>query len=91
MKTKDTAPLQALPNESRAMTAQALRRSFQETRTLDIAKDEHTATTFDNFTTLALVVRDRLMARWSRTQQSYHKRNLKRVYYLSMEFMLASS
>ena len=87
MKIKD--PLAAIPKEKLgAATVQDLRRSFQRTRTLAVAKDEYTATPFDNFTTLALIVRDRMMERWIKTQQRYHKQNSKRVYYFSMEFLL---
>ncbi len=65
-----------------------LQRSFHEKRTLSLAKDRYTATDHDNFTSAALTVRDRLFKRWISTQQDYHKKNLKRVYYLSMEFLL---
>ena len=37
-----------------------------------VAKDEHTATTFDVYQALAYAVRDRLMERWFRTQSAYY-------------------
>src|SRR5207302_9264260 len=37
---------------------------------------------------LALTVRDRLIERWIATQQRYYKRDAKRVYYLSAEFLM---
>ena len=37
---------------------------------------------------LARAVRDRVIERWMATQQAHHKRNVKRVYYLSLEFLM---
>ena len=53
-----------------------------------VAKDEHTATEFDVYEALAHAVRDRLMERWFRTQSAYYHADAKRVYYLSLEFLL---
>jgi starch phosphorylase len=71
-----------------AVSVEDLQQSFQDKRTYSMAKDEYTATPYDNFTALALVVRDQMTGRWIKTQQRYHKQNVKRVYYLSMEFLL---
>jgi len=56
-----------------------------------LAKDRYSATDHDRFLALAYAVRDRLMERWIRTQQAYHERNVKRVYYLSLEFLIGRS
>ena len=40
---------------------------------------------------LAHSVRDILSQRWVRTESTYHQRNPKRVYYLSMEFLIGRS
>jgi starch phosphorylase len=53
-----------------------------------IAKDQNTATDFDVYQGLALAVRDRLMERWFKTQSTYYHQDAKRVYYLSMEFLM---
>ncbi|HEV3141116.1 MAG TPA: glycogen/starch/alpha-glucan phosphorylase, partial [Vicinamibacterales bacterium] len=53
-----------------------------------IAKDEHTATDFDIYQALAYAVRDRLVERWFHTQSAYYKADAKRVYYLSLEFLM---
>jgi starch phosphorylase len=53
-----------------------------------VAKDEHTATSFDVYRAAAHAVRDRLMERWFRTQSTYYRADAKRVYYLSLEFLL---
>jgi len=36
-------------------------------------------------------VRDRLIDRWIKTQQTYYKQNVKRIYYLSLEFLMGRS
>lgn len=53
-----------------------------------LAKDQYTATDQDKYYALALAVRDRLIDRWLKTQQTYHTKNVKRVAYLSLEFMI---
>ncbi|MEA2326309.1 MAG: glycogen phosphorylase, partial [Thermoanaerobaculia bacterium] len=53
-----------------------------------IARDQYNATELDSFHALAYAVRDRLMERWFATQDAYYKRDVKRVYYLSLEFLL---
>lgn len=70
------------------MTKEAIKLSFQHNREYTLSKDKYTATMHDNFLALSLAVRDRLVERWIRTQQSYHKKNVRRVYYLSMEFLI---
>ena len=42
----------------------------------------------DKFEAIAHSVRDVLSQRWVKTEQTYNQRNAKRVYYLSMEFLL---
>jgi starch phosphorylase len=44
-----------------------------------------------HFWSLARVIRDLLAQRWLRTKQTYHRENPKRVYYLSMEFLIGRS
>ncbi|MDP2785117.1 MAG: glycogen/starch/alpha-glucan phosphorylase [Sulfurimicrobium sp.] len=56
-----------------------------------IGKDPITATERDWFFTLANVVRDRLIERWMETMRRYYEHDAKRVYYLSMEFLIGRS
>src|SRR5208283_1477387 len=70
------------------MTHEALRLSFQVKRQYALSKDQYTATAHDNYLALSLAIRDRLIERWIITQQGYHKKNVRRVYYLSMEFLI---
>ncbi|MDD3905115.1 MAG: glycogen/starch/alpha-glucan phosphorylase [Candidatus Omnitrophica bacterium] len=70
------------------MTKDGLKLSFIANREYNLAKDKYTATLRDDFMATAIAVRDRLVDRWMVTQEKYHDENLKRVYYLSMEFLI---
>jgi starch phosphorylase len=70
------------------MTKQALKLSFQTNRQYTLSKDQYTATMHDNYMALSMAIRDRLVERWIKTQQGYHEKNVRRVYYLSMEFLI---
>src|SRR5947209_1911004 len=71
------------PNE-----AAAVLHSFTNHLLYSLAKDQYSATARDRFMPLALTVRDRLIERWIATQQRYYRREAKRVYYLSAEFLM---
>ncbi|MFA6002648.1 MAG: glycogen/starch/alpha-glucan phosphorylase [Elusimicrobiota bacterium] len=81
-------PLPAGTHLRNGLSTECIKQSFLECRAFILAKDEYTATPFDNFMTTAYAVRDRMIERWIKTQQRYHKQNMKRVYYLSMEFLI---
>ena len=49
------------------------------------------ATPRDKFEAVARSVRDLLSQRWIKTEQTYQTRNAKRVYYLSLEFLMGRS
>jgi starch phosphorylase len=55
------------------------------------AKDQYTATKRDLFNALAYSVRDHLVERWIITQRSYYDTDAKRVYYLSLEYLMGQS
>ena len=56
--------------------------------TYELAKDTYSATPRDKAHSLVLSVRDPLVTRWIKTQQRYYEVDAKRVYYLSLEFLL---
>jgi len=56
-----------------------------------LGRDRFSASRHDQYLALALALRDRLMDRWIRTQQTHHIRQVKRVYYLSMEYLTGRS
>jgi len=53
-----------------------------------MAKDHYTATDWDHFYSMSRVIMDRLIERWIGTQQTYYNTDAKRVYYLSLEFLV---
>ena len=55
---------------------------------LAIGKDASLATERDWFMAAALVVRDRVVNRWLPTERAMHSAGRKRVYYLSLEFLI---
>jgi starch phosphorylase len=62
--------------------------AFAHRMMYSIARDEFTASEENLFQALAYAVRDRLMDRWFVTQDRYYREDTKRVYYLSLEFLL---
>jgi len=70
------------------MSKEALKLSFFDNLEYTLSKDQYTATFHDTFLALAITLRDRVVERWITTQQGYHNENVKRVYYLSMEFLI---
>lgn len=69
-------------------TAADLQRSFARHLQYTLVKDKFTATRADLYLALAYAVRDVLVNRWLDTQQSYYINDAKRVYYISMEFLM---
>ncbi|MCM2257262.1 MAG: glycogen/starch/alpha-glucan phosphorylase [Vicinamibacteria bacterium] len=53
-----------------------------------VAKDRYTASDFDMYQATAFAVRDRIMERWFRTQDAYYRADARRVYYLSLEYLM---
>ncbi len=70
------------------MTKNGVKLSFIANREYGLGKDKYTATEHDDFMATSIAIRDRLVERWMVTQQRYHDKNLKRVYYLSLEFLI---
>lgn len=68
--------------------AASLKRSFARHLESTLVKDAYSATQLDLYKSLAYTVRDRLVKRWIATQQAYYDQDAKRVYYLSMEYLL---
>lgn len=79
-----------LPRDSDelALDRDALQRSFVNHVRHTQGKDPSVATHLDHFIAAARVARDRMADRWTRTSLSYAHEQPKRVYYLSMEYLL---
>jgi len=69
----------------------SLKKSLANRLTFSAGKDQYTATPYDWFNVVAYVARDRLMERWMETMRSYYREDTKRVYYLSLEFLMGRS
>ena len=65
-----------------------LSNQFAEHMEFELVKDRITATGDDAYFSLSLAVRDRLVRRWLRTQNQYYEGDVKRVYYLSLEYLM---
>ncbi|HEX2061458.1 MAG TPA: glycogen/starch/alpha-glucan phosphorylase, partial [Thermoanaerobaculia bacterium] len=62
--------------------------TFARRMMYSVARDEFNSTTENVYQALAFAARDRLMDRWFATQNRYYRDDVKRVYYLSLEFLL---
>lgn len=69
-------------------TPDALRRSISNRLIYGVGKDAVAARPQDWLHAAALAVRDRLVARWMKTTRQQYEQDVKRVYYLSMEFLI---
>jgi starch phosphorylase len=76
------------PRHDPSESVYALKQSYQHHLTHSLAQDRSTETPRGSYSSLALAVRDQLIPRWLRTQQAYLEADAKRVYYLSLEFLL---
>jgi glycogen phosphorylase len=70
------------------MTAEAFLDSVGHHVEYSQGKDDHSVTARDLLHAVSHSARDRIVDRWNRTQRSYYHADVKRVYYLSLEFLL---
>lgn len=50
--------------------------------------DRYSTSEHDRYMALAYAIRDRLIDQWINSQQTHHEQGVKRVYYLSLEFLM---
>ncbi len=79
------------PHEPLNLSLNAVKQSMTNHLIFSVGKDPITATDRDWFFTLANVVRERLIERWMATMRRYYINDSKRVYYLSLEFLIGRS
>ncbi len=72
----------------KGMALESIRISIANRLTYCINKDCLTATQLDWLDSISYAVRDRLVDRWMKTIQSYNSVDTKRLYYLSLEFLI---
>ncbi len=82
------SPLTPSTNELLGMNAESLKKAFVNHMEYSLGKDQYSSTPNDSYMSIALAARDRLIERWIATQQTYYNKNAKRVYYLSLEFLI---
>lgn len=72
----------------RGMDAASIKKDFEDHLRFTLVKDQYSAQDYDRYLALANAIRDRLVDRWLITQQAHHDKKAKRVYYLSLEFLM---
>ena len=82
------AKLKILTNDLLGTDVESLQRSVAQHLECSLAKDTYSATKLDIYKSLVYTVRDRMVERWIATQQTYYDKDVKRVYYLSLEFLI---
>ncbi len=86
--SKERPEPKRIPASLQGMSSEDFKQSIADHIKFSRAKDRHTATDYDKFYATALAVRDRLVERWMKTQDTYYNQDVKRVYYFSMEFLI---
>ncbi|MFU8837593.1 MAG: glycogen/starch/alpha-glucan phosphorylase [Thiohalomonadaceae bacterium] len=90
MKNKQDTPI-LLNYDYEGMDEASIKHSLANRLVYTVGKDNFTATERDWFEAVAYMTRDRLTERWMETMRSYYRSDTKRVYYLSMEFLMGRS
>ncbi|HTA76483.1 MAG TPA: glycogen/starch/alpha-glucan phosphorylase [bacterium] len=62
--------------------------SFQDKLRYQLVKEPMMATAYDRYLSISYAIRDRLVENWVSTQKTYRHNKVKRVYYLSLEFLI---
>ncbi len=86
-KKKSIKPVKFIHSEQ-GMDTESIRRAIANRLTFTIGKDTITATQLDWLDSVSYAIRDRLIERWMNTMRSYYACDAKRVYYLSLEFLI---
>lgn len=68
-------------------TAQ-IQQSFEQRMALSIARGMAYSSSLDRFRAISFAIRDELIKKWLKTQHTYFKHNPKRIYYLSLEYLI---
>ncbi|MGD8747124.1 MAG: glycogen/starch/alpha-glucan phosphorylase [Balneolaceae bacterium] len=81
-------PTDTTLNTRTGMDADSFREDIKQHLHYTLAKDQYSSTDWDHYRSVVLAVMDRLNERWINTQQGYYANKSKRVYYLSMEYLI---
>ncbi|HBE56223.1 MAG TPA: glycogen phosphorylase [Cyanobacteria bacterium UBA11149] len=77
-----------IESDRTGMTVETIKRAFANNLYCIQGKNEFLATPHDYYMALAYTIRDRLLYRWINTATTYIQKDVKRVYYLSAEFLM---
>src|SRR5262245_50713490 len=81
--------LEALPYDSLGMDAESVKKGMLAHLEYTLAEmPRHVDSEWQPFLALALTVRDRMIQAWVRTQDACYEQDVKRVYYLSLEYLM---
>jgi glycogen phosphorylase len=84
-----STPRQALPYDALGMDGRSLKEGILRHLEFTLAElPRHVDSRWEPYFALALTVRDRMVQRWVRTQDAYYEQDVKRVYYLSLEYLM---
>jgi starch phosphorylase len=83
-----SVPLHPLIEHEAGLDRDSVKRSIATHIEYARGKDQFSVTQLDYFFATARAVRDRMFDRWNQTQQRYYRKDRKRIYYLSLEFLL---
>src|SRR5262249_43519390 len=83
------SPRHALTNDTLGSDPASLARSVLRHLEYTLAElPRHVDSDWEPYLAVALTVRDRLVQRWIRTHDTYYHQDPKRVYYLSLEYLM---
>ncbi len=85
VKKKEISPI---TNKMKGTDVASIKNCFVNHLEYSLAKQDYSATKSDAFKCAALLTRDFLTERWIETQNTYNNEDPKRVYYLSLEFLI---
>lgn len=85
---EDKRKLTAFKYDYLGLDCKSLKHSLANRLEFSAGKDRYTATPRDWYHVASWVIRDRLIERWMETMRTYYQKDAKRVYYLSLEFMI---
>ncbi|KAG0224960.1 Non-essential glycogen phosphorylase [Actinomortierella wolfii] len=88
---KETIDLWNRLNKKDAADIETIQKSIVHHATTTLARAAYNMDNFTAYQAAALSTRDRLIVRWNETQGQLSKADPKRVYYLSLEFLLGRS
>ena len=76
------------PDHALSPRAEILQKQIRSHLTYTLARDPHTATPRDWWIATAMAVRDHILERFIQTMGVHNQQNVRRVYYLSLEYLM---